>query len=56
MQNQFAIALALHQIANSKIFKLCICQAAFVILMVCDGDELLFIVAVPTKRAPCFQS
>jgi hypothetical protein len=52
-----AIALAVtSKLPSTKTSLSCVFARAFVILMVCDRDELLFIVAVPIKRAPLFSS
>jgi hypothetical protein len=54
-----AIALAVtSKLPSTKTSLSCVfARAAFVILMVCDRDELLFIVAVPIKNGlGCFQA
>jgi hypothetical protein len=53
-----AIALAVtSKLPSTKTSLRCVfANVALVILMVCDRDELLFIVAFPTKRAPLFSS
>jgi hypothetical protein len=51
-----AIALVTSKLPSTKTSLSCVfARAAFVILMVCDRDELLFIV-VPIKKAPLFSS